>query len=255
MAALSELVEELQDRTGIVGQGTCLPIAAHLPLIHRCGDPIRLLENLDDSPELLPGAGSANREELGMGGRVFQWLGSCAYPEAKLALIWSPAHVSAVATWGLPWDTGGLMTKGTLGRVIDVDQERRMIERYRLVGSEYREFLALVLECSFATAVDYIAGQLPENWYPGWVTPRAVLPSPPCHTFEVSSDAPFPIKPELIAAVIEEGAFANHSRLLAKFRKYLRSCGADYIQYEQNQRPDQAVKDYVMQFLVKIGVL
>jgi hypothetical protein len=157
-SSVRALVDELQQRTGVRATGRHEVAAYEMPLTHRCGarHVDELLENFHASTELVPSPGSANRARLGLDGNVYQWLGPCAYPETNLIFVWEAAQDAAVAGVASPWDTGGLLTKGTIGRALSDADAMALLGTYSVELPAGRAYLGAVLECSFAEAGDYL---------------------------------------------------------------------------------------------------
>jgi len=257
-ATMAELAAELQRNTGVTCSGQHRVAAYAMPLVHRCGSKRveELLANLDHTTALVPGVGSSNRAALGLSQHVFQWLGPCAYPETALILIWETSHDATLPGTASPWDTGGLMTKGTTGKQLTQAQASLLLATYSHDLTAAREYLACVLESSFAEAGDYLEGNPPSRWYPGWdvgTVPSAVLPA--AHTFEARRPCPVPVLDGLLAAVVDEAAFATTPRLLRRLRTALATVEARYERCRAPERCDQAARRFLWQHLRDLGAL
>ena len=258
IADLPSLLAEIQAYTDCALTGRYDNAAYEMPLTHRCGSKRvnELLEELDDATMLVPGVGSANRAALGIHGNIHQWVGPCAYPETSLILIWEAAQDGAVIGVASPWDAGGLVTKGTIGRSLDNDEAIALIEKYSVELPQARAFLSAVLECSFAEPGDYIEGRLPARWYPGWApgtTPHGVLA--PAHTFEARRPIPVAFFEHLVAVVVDEGAFTDSPKLLRKLRRQVTAREASYEPCRPNERCDAAARRILWQHLRDRGAL
>jgi hypothetical protein len=252
------LVHELEQQTGVKATGRYRVAAYEMPLTHRCGARRvdELLEDFDKSTELLPSAGSANRATLGLDGNVYQWLGPCAYPETNLILIWEAAQDATVPGVTSPWDTGGLLTKGTLGRTLSDVEAMALLDAYSLELPAGRAYLGAVLECSFAEAGDYLDARVPQRWYPGYTpgaVPRDVLP--PAHTFEVRRPCRVPVLEHLVAVVIDEPAFVDFPRRLRQLRRAVAAVGGKYVPCRERERCDAAARRILWQHLRDRGAL
>lgn len=252
------LVDELQQQTGVRATGRYEVAAYEMPLTHRCGARRvdELLENFDKSTELAPSPGSANRARLGLDGNVYQWLGPCAYPETNLIFIWEAAQDAAIAGVASPWDTGGLLTKGTIGRALSDDEAIALLGAYSVELPAGRAYLGAVLECSFADAGDYLEGRAPQRWYPGCApgaVPRDVLP--PAHTFEARRPDRVPVLEHLFAVVIDEAAFVDFPKPLRQLRRVVAGVGARYVPCRERERCDAAARRILWQHLRDRGAL
>jgi hypothetical protein len=257
-AAMSELDQELARNTGIVPSGRYAVVAYEMPLVHRCGSRRieSLLATLDARTCLEPGEGSQNRAALGLSGHVYQWLGPSAYEETDLILVWEAAQDPALPGSVSPWDTGGLLSKGTVGRRLVEDEARTLVERYSFELMPGRAYLGSVLECCFTDPADYLDGRTPSRWYPGWIdgaVPRDTLP--PAHTFEVRRPQLVPLRDHLIAAIVDESAFADRSKMLRGLRNQLREVNGRYVPCRPRERCGAAARAFVWQHLRDRGAL
>lgn len=255
---LPALLADLQLHTAVRATGRYDVAAFEMPLTHRCGPKhvIELLEALNEATTLVPGEGSANREALGIDGQVHQWLGPCAYPETGLIFIWEATQDDAIAGGASPWDAGGLLTKGTVGRSLSTEEAVALINTHSVALPAGRAYLGAVLECSFAEPGDYLEGRTPQRWYPGWApgtVPRDVLPA--AHTFEARRPEPVPVFDCLVAAVVDEAAFADAPRLLRKLRRMLAAREARFEPCRPQERCDAAARRVLWQHLRDRGAL
>jgi hypothetical protein len=202
------------------------------------------------SPVLAPGAGSVNRELLGLGGHTFFWVGRMSYDPAPLVLVWESAAERTVPPDGhcAPWDTGGLLTHGTLGTNPTLEDALTTLDRYSLPLGEYRDYLSLVIETCFEEPADYRNGQ-PRRWYPGRMTRALADISPPAHTFELRRAGPVPIQTGLVAAIVDEPWFAEKPGLLRDLRKHVKQLDAAWRSPRQGESVQTAAARYVEEYL------
>lgn len=252
ISAVGELRDELRAMTGVEPLGKFDMLAAELPLLHRCNDPDRLL--LDS--HLMPGKGSKHREDLGLGGCTFFWVGRCAYDRARLVLIWAPeAEHAPQPGYGAPWDTGGLLTKGTVGNGLTLERAREIIARYSLPVGDYRDYLSLVLETCFDQPGDYLGdGSRQPRWYPACRPPPIQDADPAARTFEVRRVGNVEVAHELVAVVPDETAFEGTPGLLRKLERHLTRLGAEWVKPRTGERPHLTATRFVADFLRRRGM-
>jgi|GEM_PF-5894483 len=247
MSPVALLNDELVERTGRRLTGGVRTIADHLPLIHRTSYPERLLQG----DELEPGQGGPCRTDLGLDGHTYFWVGASAYDQWNVTLIWE-AYVEGTmpASVAAPWDTGGLCSQ-SLGQGVPPDRARELLVQYSLPAPDYREFLAGTIECCFDDIAGYLSCVSPE-WYPGWIIPRAIDPSPPHHTFELRRAGPVTIEHGLVAIVAVESWFVDNPRMLRALKQWARRKEADWVAVEESrEQPTQAVQRFVRNFLAQ----
>jgi len=213
---LAELARELSEMTGRAPTGALDSVARELPILHRSMIPERLLVD----PELAPRKGSRNREALGLGDCTFFWVGSCAYDECHLVLVWAPE-----AEWQPP-DGLGL----------------------------YRSYLSMVLETCFHEWGDYLSGRRPPEWYPGLRHPPIPLAGPPSRTFEVRRLGSVPIADHLVAVIPDKAYFADNPATLRQIRRFSVKHEARWIEPERGERPHVAARRFVAEFLRERGI-
>jgi hypothetical protein len=252
MASVGELRDELASMTGVQPSGRYDELAAELPLLHRCNEPERLLQDT----ALIPGTGSKHRQDLGLGGCVFFWVGRCAYDRCPLVLVWAPeAERAQPDGYGAPWDTGGLLTKGTLYPQISFDDALIAIERYSLPLATYRSYLSLVIETCFNDPADYLRnGVRRPRWYPGCRPPPIPDAGPPARTFEVRRAGSVEIATALVAIVPDESAFVDSPRTLRKLRQYAADVGAAWVLPRPGEPSHVAATRFVADFLRQRGI-
>ncbi len=251
--ALIELIQEVEARTRRAPSARYDALARNLPIVHRTMNPGRLL---DGSP-LQPGVGSNTREQLGVGGHTFFWIGNCAYDEWDLALLWeASAENTEPPGIAAPWDTGGLC-KGSLGEAIKVEVARSILARYSLSSPEYRTYLAAVIECCFDDPSQYLRPDYRTiPWYPGWrATPRCG--SPPHRTFELRRSGDVEVAASLVALVAAEGAFANEPRVLRGLKGLANMLDARWVRVEaeHGERPHEAMQRLIRTYLHELDLV
>jgi len=229
-----------------------------MPVSHRSSRPVELAASLASNDPLTPREGARVRADLETGDCVFFWIGSCAYPEPGMVLVWESWFDERIAQGALaaPWDTGGLRRK-TLGTKISVSGARSLLDRFSLPPPTFREFLALVIGTSFTSANDYVAGVKPSGTsYPGWdMANLANYSGPASHTFELRVPGETNLLPDLVGVVVDERRFAERPQDLRALQGFLRSQEVDYVTPGFGDTTDQAAKDFVLDFLRARGAL
>lgn len=250
-ACLRDLGNELRAWTGFAPTGRWDMLAAELPLLHRTSTPERLL----GEPSLIPGDGAPSRAVLGTSGCVFFWVGRQSY-DARLVLVWEASVEQGPPDgFGAPWDTGGLMSKGTLGTTLDAFGAREAIARYSLPLGEYREYLSMVIETCFAEpSACWDVGGRPTKWYPGYVRAPDQIPELPAQTFEVRRAGPVEVGPGLLAAVADESWFCDQPRVLRELKQVVRRHRATWWAPRPAEPPHVAAMRFVEDFLRKRGL-
>lgn len=252
--SIENLRLELLYMTNIQPTGKFDRLAFDLPLLHRCNSPARL----EDSKLLIANSGAASRTALGVGdGNTFFWTGRCAYDPAPLILIWAPeAERVPPNGYGAPWDTAGMMTKGTVGRNVDLDEAISTINKYSIPISEYRTYLSMVLESCFESPTDYIDhGGKPPRWYPGRTTAPIREADLPSQTFEVRRSGPVDIACQLVAIVEDSTWFADGERvrLLGRLKRSFAESEVEWVKCKKGEKGYMAAASYVRDFLRSRG--
>jgi hypothetical protein len=224
-----------------------------LPLLHRCGDPTGIAEAVQAGDnQLRPRDGSRNRGELGLRGNVFFWIGHCAYDPSPLVFVWTAtAEQGKPAGRGAPWDTGGILTKNTLGRQLGVQEALVVIEKYSLPVPQYRDYMGLVIAACFERADRYLAGESPSGWYPGRKPNASVPDDAATYTFEFRTTDRFGLAPDLLAVVADPTAFAGVPRAYRALRSFGRSHAE--LGFLEDTLPVRVANDTVRRYLKDRG--
>lgn len=132
-----------------------------------------------------------------------------------------------------PWDTAGLCTQSSLGRNLTAAEAVRCVRKHSLPiqGRDaplHRQYLASVLERSFAHPDDYWHGVTPVAWYPGWLMPpprtaqSGSKEEAPHHTFEVRRQGPVPLVDGLLGVVAMDAVLARNSKATRNLERWVR---------------------------------
>ena len=232
-----------------------------LPWVHGFPTGDSALEIACSEPELICRARSSRSARRGAD-KVFFWLGAAAYTHPDVIMLWNGMNVArtAPAAEAAPWDTGGLETHGPDGRGRTAEQADDLIARYLLPIDDARRYASHVIHVCFSSPADYVAGERPRTrqgrcWYPGHTDygPLANV-APPCHTFEVRTDSPMPIDPQLYAIVVDP-ARVSSTQLRELRVRARRVPNCELFQCRDGERPFERTRELIAADLRTVGVI
>ena len=196
-----------------------------------------LNDHLDGGAPVLRGSvGIPRRQALGTDGCVFLWLGAAAYEVPAFVLFVDAVCEDdpAVELSAAPWDTGGLVGKGVLGRPVTEGGAKHYVDRYTLPKPHHRTHLACVLDVCFEDPLDYVHGCPPRGCYPGHQD-AARRPERPAQTYEARVAHHLELEGRVISVVFDPACIAGSTPRQTRLRRqglerWCRSGGVRMVQ-------------------------